>query len=99
MDDDQEYETDLEMHISNLVADFLDTKHIKNLLKRSVVVMDDSCEEGQCWVYKFSQYKHLQRDELISGVVARNSNDERLVNPVVLNTLSLDEARNIFYRS
>ena len=39
MDDDQEYETDLEMHISNLVADFLDTKHIKKLLKNSVVVI------------------------------------------------------------
>ena len=99
MDDDQEYETDLEMHISNLVADFLDTKHIKNLLKRSVVVMDDTCEEGECFLYKFSQYKHWQRDELIRRVVERNSNDERLVNPVVLNTLSLDEAKNIFYRS
>ena len=99
MDDDQEYETDLELHISNLVADFLDTKHIKNLLKRSVVVMDDTCEEGECWVYKFSQYRHLQRDELISGVVARTSSDERLVNPVVLNTLPLGEARHIFYRT
>ena len=99
MDDDQEYETDLEMHISNLVADFLDTKHIKKLLKNSVVVMDDTCKEGECFLYKFSQYKHWQRDELIRRVVERNSNDERLVNPVVLNTLSLDEAKNIFYRS
>ena len=103
MDDDQEYETDLELHLSNLVADFLDTRHIKNLLKRSVVVMDDTCDEGEFWQYKFSQYKHLQRDELISGVVARAANPDangvRLVNPVVLNTLSLAEAKNIFYRS
>jgi len=45
----------------------------------------------------------LQRDELISGVVARvakpDANGVRLVNPIVLNTLSLDEAKNIFYRS
>ena len=103
MGDDQEYETDLELHISNLVADFADTKHIKNLLKRSVVVMDDTCEEGEFWQYKFSQYKHLQRDELISGVVARaakpDANGVRLINPVVLNTLSLDEAKHIFYRT
>tara|TARA_R100001086_G_scaffold198621_1_gene114940 strand:+ start:2658 stop:2993 length:336 start_codon:yes stop_codon:yes gene_type:complete len=36
--DDQEYETDLELHISNLVADFLYTKHIKNLLKKGGMV-------------------------------------------------------------
>tara|TARA_R100001129_G_scaffold34674_2_gene23575 strand:- start:628 stop:1131 length:504 start_codon:yes stop_codon:yes gene_type:complete len=99
MDDDQEYETDLELHISNLVAHFLDTKYIKKLLKNNVVVMDDTCEEGECFLYKFSQYKHLQRDELIRRVVERNSNDERLVNPIVLNTLSLDEAKHIFYKS
>ena len=36
MDDDQEYETDLELHISNLVAHFLDTKYIKKLLKKNI---------------------------------------------------------------
>ena len=45
--DDQEYETDLELHISNLVADFLDTKH------RSVVVMDDTCTVADVTDAKF----------------------------------------------
>ena len=101
--EDKEYETDLEQHISNLVADFLDTKHLKSLFNKSVVVMDDTCKKGEFWEYKFSKYKQLQRDELISAVVARaaepDANGVRLVNPIILNTLSLDEARHIFYKS
>tara|TARA_R100000315_G_C5222570_1_gene134192 strand:+ start:860 stop:1402 length:543 start_codon:yes stop_codon:yes gene_type:complete len=105
--DDQEYETDLELHISNLVADFVWQKHkrgtkfIKNLLKRNVVVMDDTCKEGECFLYAFSDFKKLQRDELIRSVVPRNSSGEVIspFNDVVLNTLPLDEAKKIFYRS
>lgn len=98
---DQEYETDLELHISNLVADFADTKHLKSLFNKSVVVMDDTCKKGEFWEYKFSKYKQLRRDELISAVVARaaepDANGVKLVNPVILNTLSLDEAKKVYF--
>ena len=98
MFDDEEHDTDLEMHISNLVTDFLDNKHLKNLLNKSVIVMDDNCEEGEVYQWKFSKYKGRAKTEVIGGVTNAIAKNEKMVNPVVLNSLSLDDAKKVYFR-
>ena len=95
---DEEQDTDLEMHISNLVTDFLDNKHLKNLLNKSVIVMDDNCEEGEVYQWKFSKYKGRAKTEVIGGVTNAIAKNEKMVNPVVLNSLSLDDAKKVYFR-
>jgi hypothetical protein len=95
---DEEHDTDLEMHISNLVTDFLDNKHLKNLLNKSVIVMDDNCEEGEVYQWKFSKYKGRAKTEVIGGVTNAIAKNEKMVNPVVLNSLSLYDAKKVYFR-
>ncbi len=98
MGDDQEYETDLELHISNLVADFLDTKHLKSLFNKAVIVMDDTCEEGQCWQYKFSKYKLMPKSQLIDAVFESVTKDKRFRNPIILNNMPIEKAKKVYFR-
>ena len=99
---DEEQDTSLEIHISNLVTDFLDNKHLKNLLNKSVIVMDDNCEEGEVWEWKFSKYlskyKAMSKTDIINGVTSALAKDTTKVNPVVLNSLSLDDAKKVYFR-
>jgi len=94
----KEHNTDLEMHISNLVTDFLDNKHLKNLLNKSVIVMDDSCEEGEVWEWKFSKYKGMGKTEVIGGVSNAIAKDKTKLNPVVLNSVSFEDAKKVYFR-
>ena len=89
MFDDEEHDTDLEMHISNLVEDFLN---------KSVIVIDDNCKEGEVFQWKFSKYKGRGKTEVIGGVTNAITKNEKMVNPVVLNSLSFDDAFNVYFR-
>ena len=91
-------ETSLEFHISNLVTEFLDNKHLKNLLNKSVIVMDDNCEEGEVYQWKFSKYKGMGKAEVIGGVANAIAKNEKMVNPVMLNKLSFDNAKKVYFR-
>lgn len=89
-------DTSLEFHISELVGKFLDEKHLKSLLRKSVVVMDDNCKDGEAYLWKFSKYK-LGKDEIINGVARAISKDAKLSNPKILNTLNFEDAFEIYY--
>jgi hypothetical protein len=96
--DDEKHDTDLDMHISNLVTDYLDNKHLKNLLNKSVIVMDDNCEEGEVYQWKFSQYKDRHKKEVVHGVTKAILTNQKMINPIVLNSLSFDDAKKIYYK-
>ena len=85
------------MHISDLVCNFLEKKDLKRELNKAVVVMDDTCGEGESWKWKFSEYG-LTKTELIKGVLDILDNREEKKNPVILNTLPFEKAFNLYYK-
>ena len=97
--DSKYLDTNLEMHISKLVTDFLENKHLKNLLNKSVIVMDDKCEEGSVYQWKFSKYKGIGKTEVIGAVTGWTAKDKKMVNPVVLNSLSFDDAKKLYFKN
>jgi len=98
MYDNEEHDTDLEMHISDLVTNFLDNKHLKNLLNKSVIVMDDSCKAGEVYQWKFSKYKGIAKSEVVDGVTNAVAKDQKMLNPVVLNSLPFDNAVKVYFK-
>ena len=94
---DEEYDTDLELHISNLVTEFLDNKHLRNLLNKSVVVKDDTCKAGEFFEWKFSKYKGRTKSDLVRGVMNLMDQDKSFVNPVILNALPFEDAKSIYF--
>ena len=98
MFDDEEYDTDLELHIFNLVTEFLDSKHLKSLLNKAVMVMDDRCKAGEAFEWKFSKYKGRSKADVVRGVMNVVNKREEFVNPVVLNALSFKDAKSIYFQ-
>ena len=96
--DDKELDTDLEMHINNLVCNFLEKKDLKREFNKAVVVIDDTCDEGESWKWRFSKYKGMSKMELIGGVNNAVSKDKTFVNPVILNALPFEKAFNLYYK-
>ena len=91
--DDIEWETDLEMYISELVNDFNINKYMKSLLKRRIVIIDDTCKSGESIQWKKSS-NHLDKD-LIKIILDQNKD---LKNPIVLNEYSPLEADKLLHR-
>ena len=98
MFDDEEYDTDLELHISNLVTEFLDSKHLKSLLNKAVMVMDDRCQVGEAFEWKFSKYKGRPKADVVRGVMNVVNKREEFVNPVVLNAMPFKDARSVYFK-
>lgn len=96
--DDEEHDTDLEMHISHLITEYLDNQELKKLLRRSVIVVDDTCSNGEVYEWKFSKYKGRAKQEVIGGIKNHVENNDKFKNPIVLNSLSFDNAFEIFTR-
>ncbi len=60
--------------------------------------MDDNCEEGEVYQWKFSKYKGKSKAEVIGGVAVAIAKNEKMVNPVMLNKLSFDNAKKVYFR-
>ena len=60
--------------------------------------MDDNCEEGEVYQWKFSKYKGRGKTEVIGGVTNAIAKNEKMVNPVVLNSLSINDAKKVYFR-
>jgi hypothetical protein len=89
-------DTSLEFHISALVTEYLENQELKKLLRRSVIVVDDTCSNGEFYEWKFSKYKGKAKQEVIGGVKNHVENKDQYKNPIVLNLLPFDKALQIF---
>jgi len=89
----KEYDTDLEMHLSELVNEFNVNKHMKSLLKRRIVIIDDTCNVGESIQWKKSAN---HSDEVLIKLILGNNKD--LKNPIVLNEYSPIEADKLLHR-
>lgn len=95
--DDEENDTNLEIYIGELLESYLKTKELKKHLAKSVLVVDDTCSKGEFFKWTFSKYKNRTKEEVINGVLGTfNKENSKYVNPIMLNTLSLEEALKIF---
>ena len=88
----KEFDTNLEMHLSELVNEFNVTKHIGSLLKRKVVIIDDGCRVGDSYQWKKSTQYSL--DEWIKLILDGNKD---LKNPIVLNNYEPMDAYNLMH--
>ena len=59
---------------------------------------NDNCEEGEVYQWKFSQYKDRHKKEVVHGVTKAILTNQKMINPVVLNSLSFDDAKKIYYK-
>lgn len=91
--DGKEFDTDLELYISELVNEFNITKHMKSLLKRRIVIIDDTCNFGESIQWKKSAN---HSDEVLIKLILGNNKD--LKNPIVLNEYSPIEADKLLHR-
>jgi len=89
----KEYDTNLEMHLSELVNEFNETKHIKSVLRRKIVIIDDTCNRGQSIQWKKSTQ---HSDEVFIRLILGNNED--LQNPIVLNEYTPTEAIKLLFR-
>lgn len=89
----EEWDTDLEIYISELVNDFNVNKHMKSLLRRRVVIIDDTCKSGESIEWK--KHKGYSDKALISLILSHNKD---LKNPIVLNEYSPMEAHKLLHR-
>tara|TARA_R100001126_G_scaffold99413_2_gene74974 strand:- start:2994 stop:3542 length:549 start_codon:yes stop_codon:yes gene_type:complete len=91
-------DTSLEFHITQLVDKFLDNQELKKLLRRGVIVVDDTCSNFQILEWKFSKFKGEAKEEVIKVVKNHVENEDQFHNPIVLNSLPFDKALQIFTR-
>ena len=100
--ENKEMDTDLDMHISNLLVNYLETKDLKKLLSKCVAVMTDECGKGEIYEWKFSGYKGMSKQNVINGVsdvMQKDAKDKwNKLNAVVLNSMPFDEAFKVYYR-
>jgi hypothetical protein len=82
------YETSLEQHISELVEAYENKKDMTSLLRRKIVVVDDTRKEGEYFHYNKAKYKGREK-ELYSYILSKKS---PFKNPVILNKLDVVEA-------
>ena len=83
----------MEIYISELVNDFNVNKHMKSLLRRRVVIIDDTCKSGESIEWK--KDKAYSDKALISLILSHNKD---LKNPIVLNEYSPMEAHKLLHR-
>ena len=100
--DNEVNDTDLDMHIDNLLVKHLETKDLKKLLSKCVAVMTDKCGVGEIYEWKFAGYKGMSKQNVINGVsrlITKDKQDKwNRLNAVVLNSMPFDEAFKVYYR-
>ena len=93
MSNGEEMDTDLEMHISNLVNEYDQKKTLKSLLKRKIVVVDDGCKYAESYQWKLNKFPSIYETY---GQIKRVMPD--LKNPICLNLVEFDTAYKTFYK-
>tara|TARA_R100001369_G_scaffold41917_2_gene68088 strand:+ start:121 stop:636 length:516 start_codon:yes stop_codon:yes gene_type:complete len=86
------YTFDLEGHVDQLIETYLYERDLKNQLKRKLLIGDDDCKAGEFYTWTLSKYKGNSVADLTRVVLGA----ETFKNPVVLNSLPLDEALAIW---
>ena len=71
-------------------------EQLETLTKRSSTNICPTC--GSETEIEFSKYKGMGKAEVIGGVANAIAKNEKMVNPVVLNSLSLDDAKKVYFR-
>tara|TARA_R100000501_G_C2553663_1_gene67233 strand:- start:41 stop:553 length:513 start_codon:yes stop_codon:yes gene_type:complete len=87
---------DLEMHISEMVNDFNIVKWMSSLLRRKIVIIDDSCGYGESYQWKMPKSSTL--DAWIRQILEGKWASEHLNNPIVLNKLDTRKAYDLMHQ-
>ena len=64
----------------------------------SVVVVDDNCSSGEAYRWNFSKYKSISKTKMLDEVKKIINKDEKMINPIILNSLPFDVAFKTFYK-
>ena len=95
-DDDEKFDMDLELHISMMVEEYNNQKFMTSLLKRKIVIVDDTCGYGDSYQWKMPKTSTL--DAWIKQILEGKWAKENLKNPIVLNTLDTKTAFNLMHK-
>ena len=96
--DDEECHHNLETYIGDLLTNHLEQKDLKKLISSSVVVVDDTCSSGEAYRWNFSKYKSISKTKMLDEVKKIINKDEKMINPIILNSLPFDTAFKNFYK-
>ena len=96
--DDKEFDTDLEMHISHLVQDYLNERDAKKLFKKYAYFKDDDCADNEVIRVAFDKNPLANSDASrklqIEHIFTRLDSSK---NPFSLNVLPISEATNFLF--
>ena len=96
--DDEECYHNLETHIGDLLTNHLEQKDLKKLISSSVIVVDDNCSSGEAYRWNFSKYKGTPKTTLLNNIKRLIDKNEKMINPIILNSLPFDVAFKTFYK-
>ena len=96
--DDEGCHHNLETYIGDLLTNHLEQKDLKKLISSSVVVVDDNCSSGEAYRWNFSKYKSISKTKMLDEVKKIINKDEKMINPIILNSLPFDIALKNFYK-
>jgi hypothetical protein len=90
------YDMDLELHISELVSDWDRKKWLKRLVKKDVVVVDDTSKKGEYWNYSKKKYaRWMKENGGVQGLF--NHVKKNFKNPVCINSLTIEDGVDLMF--
>lgn len=94
--DGQEYPTDLDLHVYNLVDKYEDTKWMKSQFKKYIIVIDDTMKTGEYKRYNLKPFKadpEFDAEKVYKGIESMGC--FKGTRPCILNRLEPAEAFNV----